>query len=186
MTVLVTSVTSADRISSVPVNQAPCQPPKDVTWGVYRGLFRRGPEGLCTRRNVEAWFDRLTTNGAINQPFAHEPFGKLRTGLSRGNSHNRATSCAKPPEGALHKMSFRTRSLRVKNLGWCRLTSDCLSPDPSLRSEPALSLPKCWQVGGDFLCKATGRSGGDLWRWAESRGDRAPWLGRQPGCGCAR
>ena len=49
-------------------------------------------KGLCTKRwNPEAWFDRLTTNGAINQPFA--------LSLSKGNSYDRATSCAKPGKG---------------------------------------------------------------------------------------
>ena len=38
------------------------------------------------------FFDRLTTNGAINQPFA--------LSLSKGNLHDRAPSCAKPLPGA--------------------------------------------------------------------------------------
>ena len=50
---------------------------------------------LCSKRwNAEAWLDRLTTNGAINQPFA--------LSLSKGNSHDRATSGAKPREGDRH------------------------------------------------------------------------------------
>ena len=60
--------------------------------GAKRGNTPSGlsPEGLCTkRRNAEAWFDGLTTNGAINQPFA--------LSLSKGNLHDRATSRAKPP-----------------------------------------------------------------------------------------
>ncbi len=38
-------VTNADRIPSVLVNQTLRQSPKDVTWGVYGGLFQRRPEG---------------------------------------------------------------------------------------------------------------------------------------------
>ena len=54
--------------------------------------------GLCPKR---LWFDKLTTNGAINQPFAPSRCHRHRIegSLSKGNSHDRATSCAKLSDG---------------------------------------------------------------------------------------
>ena len=40
-----TQVTKTDRIASLLVNQGPRQSPKDVTWGVYGGLFPKGTGG---------------------------------------------------------------------------------------------------------------------------------------------
>ncbi len=85
--------------------------------------------GLCTKRwNAEAWFDRLTTNGAINQPFA--------LSLSKGNSHDPATSCAKPRVGAGRALlEERQRRLQVH-----RAVTGRRRASPSLHARP--TLPK--------------------------------------------